>query len=262
MAATATPGRDEMLHAATPTNATMTHPTVTPDAAGAARAAARVLRAEIEAAGRAGRTLHLALAGGTTPRATYAQLASEVADAAHVHVWAGDERLVPPGSPESNAAMIRQVLIGTGAAFPPENLHAVPADLDPDRACAAYAHEIARRVPPDAAGVPRFDLVVLGVGEDGHTASLFPGSPALAARGTCVVVRDAPKPPPLRVSLTLPVLTAARRRLVLVTGEAKARAVAAARRGPDPAVPASLLPADHTDWILDAAAAALLERGA
>jgi 6-phosphogluconolactonase len=119
-----------------------------------------------------------------------------------------------------------------------------------------------RLLPADELGTPILDIAFLGLGEDGHTASLFPEGAGLAPSGSaCVVVTDAPKPPPVRISLTMPVLAAARARVVLATGAGKAAAVAAALEGPDPRIPASLLPVAGTTWVLDAEAAGSIDDG-
>ena len=207
--------------------------------------------AEAIAAGRGqGRTVHLSLAGGTTPRATYERMATLVDDWEGVELWLGDERLVPPDDPESNYRLLAETLLEpTGAVA-----HPVPTGGSAEEAASAYAREVRRRVPAGPDGVPALDLALLGLGEDGHTASLFPHAPALDVRGeVCVAVHDAPKPPPDRVSLTLDVLRAARRSLILAVGEAKASAVAGVLSGPDAGVPASLL-ADGLELILDRAA--------
>jgi 6-phosphogluconolactonase len=126
-------------------------------------------------------------------------------------------------------------------------VHRIPGELGPEAAAAAYAEEFDDVV---------LDAVLLGMGPDGHTASLFPGHPALRADGTVVAVRDAPKPPPERVSLTLRTLNAARRLVLLVTGEGKADALARVVAGPDPAIPASLLERERLEIVADEAALA------
>ena len=122
------------------------------------------------------------------------------------------------------------------------NVYRIPAELGPDEGADLYA-EVVEFVAP-------FDLVVLGVGEDGHTASLFPGHPALNADGLTVGIHDAPKPPPERVSLTLGVLRDARRVIILATGAGKADAVARAKRRE---VPSGMIP--RARWVIDRAAA-------
>jgi 6-phosphogluconolactonase len=209
--------------------------------------------AEAIGAGRAdGRPVHLSVAGGNTPRATYHQLARLVDDWKGVELWLGDERMVPLDDPESNYRLLDETLLRQTGAL----AHPVPTEGSAEDAASAYAREIRRRVPAGPDGVPVLDLAFLGLGEDGHTASLFPHAPALSVRGeVCVAVHDAPKPPPDRISLTLDVLQAARRSLILAVGEGKASAVAGVVSGPDPAVPASLLADGPLELIVDRTAA-------
>jgi len=217
--------------------------------------AAEVLERLLDAARRERAAAHLALAGGNTPRRTYELLAQRMKDWRGIELWFGDERCVEPEDPESNYRMVREALIDR-AGIPSEQVHRIPAELGPDRGAAAYADQLRERLPSDEHGRPVLDLALLGLGEDGHTASLFPGGPALDAGGEiCVGVHDAPKPPPERVTLTLGVLLAARRCLLLATGAAKGDAVAAVLAGPDRSVPASLLRVGRLDVIVDDAAA-------
>ena len=225
--------------------------TVTDGELEASELAADRLTGAIAAGRREGRGVHLSLAGGTTPRAAYERLATLVESWEGVELWLGDERLVPPDDPESNYRLVAETLLEAGALA-----HAVPTGGSAEEAASAYGREIRRRVPAGPDGAPELDLALLGLGEDGHVASLFPHSPLLEARGqVCVAVHDAPKPPPDRVSLTLEVLRAARSIIVLAVGESKARAAAAALAGPDPGVPASLLADGALELILDRAAA-------
>ncbi len=227
---------------------------VLPATADAADVAARMIA---EVLRRAGPT-HLLLAGGTTPRAAYARLTHLVEDWSSVHLWFGDERYVPPDHPDANAAMVAESLIAK-ISIPHENLHLVPTHLALADAAARYAAELAATVEHDGHGTPALDVVLLGLGEDGHIASLFPHSPGLAANApNAIPVNDAPKPPPRRVSVSLPVINAATTRIVLATGTGKAAAVAAALGPPDPALPASMLRRAGTIYILDAPAAAKL----
>jgi 6-phosphogluconolactonase len=181
----------------------------------------------------------LVLAGGTTPRRCYELLAHLEVEWGRVAVLFGDERCVAPDHPDSNYRMARESLLDRVA---PATVYRMPGELGPDEAAGAYAHVIAPVVP--------LDVVLLGVGEDGHTASLFPGHPALNAHGLAVGVRDAPKPPPQRVTLTLPALQSARRVIILATGAGKADAVARAKRGE---VPSGMIAGAR--WLLDRAAA-------
>ena len=219
------------------------------DAERLAGAAAALL---IEAA-RARPALGLLLAGGTTPRRAYERVAAtaSAADFAGVHLWYGDERMVAPDHADSNHAMVARAWLAP-MQVPPAQIHRIRGELPAVDAARAAAQELRDHAAGRAIAM---DLVVLGIGSDGHTASLFPGDPALT-------VDDAPFAPArsgARVTATLPLLCAARRVIFLAAGEAKAAAVARALAGPDPATPASLVrPAGEILWLLDRAAASLL----
>ncbi|TAN34806.1 6-phosphogluconolactonase [bacterium] len=194
--------------------------------------------ADIAAALREGaRTL--VLAGGTTPRQCYELLSRLEVAWGRVAVLFGDERCVPPDHPDSNYRMARESLLDRVA---PATVYRMPGELGPDAAARAYARVIEAVAP--------LDVVLLGVGEDGHTASLFPGHVALRAPGLAVGIHDAPKPPPQRVTLTLTALQAARRVIILATGSGKADAVARAKRQE---VPSGMIASAR--WLLDRAAA-------
>lgn len=201
-------------------------------AAVATAAAERFLAAAEEAVQRRGRFI-VSLAGGATPRALYTRLAA----AAHrdavpwrkTIVFFGDERAVPPDHPESNYGMARQTLL-EHVPIPPEQVHRILGEAaDPEHAAASYEAVLRETFPGEPA--PRFDLVLLGIGADGHTASLFPGHSALEEEKRWVVVASAPKPGPPRITLTLPALRAGRRILFLVTGEEKSAVFARAFGG-------------------------------
>jgi 6-phosphogluconolactonase len=222
---------------------------VVPDArALARRAAERILEAVRGAVAERGRC-SVALAGGSTPRATYEVLGSSALAAAlpwpAVDWYFGDERAVPPDHAESNyRAAVETLFAGREQALASVNrMPGDAADLE------AAAREYGERLPE------ALDLLLLGMGEDGHTASLFPGSPALAERSARVVVVTGPKPPNPRLTVTPPVIEAARATLVLVSGAGKADALARALEGPlDPgSTPAQL--ARGGTWIVDRAAA-------
>jgi 6-phosphogluconolactonase len=214
----------------------------------AARLIAELLDATLTARGKA----HLALAGGTTPAGAYAQLEPRSWDG--VELWFGDERCVGPNDPEANYHMVAQTLLGHAAGA---LVHRIEGELGAERGAAAYDALLRERVVSDGGLLPVLDIALLGIGEDGHTASLFPHNPALHAHGmACVPVHDAPKPPPDRISLSLEVLRNARSVILLASGSAKAAALASALAGPDPAVPASLLVGDHLSVIADTAALA------
>jgi 6-phosphogluconolactonase len=223
----------------------MTHePLVTrvDDAEAAAERAAEVLAAAITGARTVHGHAHVALAGGSTPRRCYELLGPLMDEWRDVHLWFGDERCVPAEDPESNARLVADSL-----AAPDAVVHRIQGELGPDAAAAAYAEEF---------GETRLDVALLGLGEDGHTASLFPHAPALEARGVAVGVRGAPKPPPDRVSLTLPTLNHSHRIVLLVTGAGKAAALARVLGERDPGTPASLLARDHLEIVADDAALA------
>ncbi len=208
---------------------------VFPDAEGVARHAADAVAARIADARRDGRELHTALAGGSTPRRAYELLAEIEGSWKHVHLWLGDERCVPEDDPQSNARMVRESLLTAGRAGAP-TLHSVPSPEVPEDAAWLYGLEVRERVP-DAV----FDIVLLGMGPDGHTCSLFPGHPVLGVSQALVApVRESPKPPPERVTLTLPVVRRARFTLLLTSGEEKREPLARALAG-DTSIPLALL---------------------
>jgi 6-phosphogluconolactonase len=182
----------------------------------------------------------LALAGGSTPARAYQLLAEAALEWGRVTVLFGDERCVPPDHPDSNFLMARRSLLDR---VNPGSMHRMAGELGPDVAASLY-EPIVRWLSP-------LDLVLLGMGPDGHTASLFPGHPEVSAEGMAVGVRSAPKPPPERVSLTLGCLRQARRVVFIVTGADKAAAFAAAARGE---VPAGMIP--NAEYLVDRAVAA------
>ena len=219
----------------------------------AAQAAALELAASVAKARKERGAAHVSLAGGRTPRRAYELLAPMLADPADIHWWFGDERCVPPGDPESNYRLVAESLLATGS-IPPVQVHRIRGEDPPAAAAAAYDEELRHRVPADG-GVPVLDVALLGLGEDGHTASLFPGDPALEVTDRLAVPVVAVKPPPNRITLTLPVLLAARRVLILAPGAGKADAVRRVLAGPDPATPASLLAPANVTLVVDEAAA-------
>ena len=209
------------------------------DAEEAARRAAKVLAAAIDGARTIHGAAHLALSGGSAVR-VYDLLGPMLPEWRDVHLWYGDERIVPLDDEESNHRQATEHLQAPDATW-----HPVPTDLGAEGAATAYASELE--------GVT-LDVALNGMGPDGHTASLFPGYPQLHAGGVAVAVRDSPKPPPERVTLTLGKLNEARKILLLVTGAEKAPMLARVIAGPDPGVPASLLHRDRLEVIADAAA--------
>ena len=213
-----------------------------PDADAVAEAAAGFLSSRIARAVDERGFCHLMLAGGETPDAAYRRLATVPGVPwERVQIWFGDERAVPPQDPQSNYQRIMDALAGP-AGLDLLSVHRMEAD-DPDLEVAAARY---------AAVLPeRIDVLVLGVGEDGHTASLFPGSPALGAVRRVVPVLDAPKPPERRLTITPSVIGSARKVMVLAKGRGKAAALRAAIQGPwDPAVCPAQLALGGT-WIAD-----------
>lgn len=205
---------------------------------------------------------HIALAGGSTPRRAYELAADVEADWSRATLWFGDERCVPPDHEHSNYGMVRRALLsrlGSGADAP--RVERMEGERGPDDGAAAY-EAVLREEFGD--GVPRLDLVLVGLGPDAHTASLFPADPALGESDRLAVGVPTPGMAPLvsRITVTLPVVNAAREVVFLVSGEDKAKAVARAFAGPpDPHAPASLVaPEDGSlTLIADPAAAARLE---
>lgn len=234
----------------------------------AARAAALeiVRRAEVAQTTRGHFTL--ALAGGSTPRAVYALLASDeflpLVDWTNAYVFWGDDRCVPPDHPDSNYHMARQALLDY-VPIPMDHIYRMQGEREPEQAAADY--EMALRTffgerSSEDFVTPRFDLLLLGMGDDGHTASLFPGTPVLNERERWVAAQYVDKLGAWRLTLTPPALNAAEAVLFLVTGATKAPALAAVLEGlPDAdRYPAQLVqPRDGVvDWYVDEAAAALL----
>ncbi|GAB4501199.1 MAG: 6-phosphogluconolactonase [Anaerolineales bacterium] len=199
----------------------------------------------------------VALSGGSTPRALYERLTRAPLDWQAIHLFWGDERCVPPEHPDSNYRMTAESLLKY-IPIPPENVHRAPGELPPAQAAEGYEQEL-RAFFGD---FPRFDLVLLGMGDDGHTASLFPGSPALAesTRWAIAAEHDAP-PPPLvaRVTLTFGVFNAARRVIFLVSGAGKAQRLMEIQRGGSALPAARIQPVGgELLWLVDSSAAAQL----
>lgn len=240
---------------------------VSPDAAALAEAAAsRFLLEATAAVEERGRFL-VCLSGGATPLGLYRVLAaSPYRDAvpwASVEVFWGDERLVPKDDPENSYSQARDALLDP-VAVPVANIHRVRSTMSPSAAVADYTARLraAARATRSAAGWPRFDLVLLGLGRDGHTASLFPGSPVEQTAPVVAVMADYDGRPANRVTLTPPVFDDARRVWFLVTGEGKAEAVASTLQGPDDPArwPAQRIRplGGELSWWLDPGAARLL----
>lgn len=188
---------------------------------------------------------HLVLAGGNTPREIYRDLCGVRTDWAAWHIYFGDERCLPRNDPARNSHMVAETWLDS-VAIPPRQVHSIAAELGAARASRQYS-EMLRPVGD-------FDLVLLGLGEDGHTASLFPDHDWGAAMGSpdSLAVFDAPKPPPERVSMSAARLSRARQVLFLVSGESKRLAVSAWRAGRD--IPArAIRPTSGVDILVESA---------
>jgi len=268
-----------------------------PDPAAVAREAALIVRDALAAAIRERGRADLALTGGSTAGALYGVLTSpefrDGLDWERVHLWWGDERYVPTDHPDSNAGLAFDSLLAIGARsgesgdgasstdvlaertpglpIPAANVHPIPVDLAIARgsegaawAAEEYARQLKNQLPTTPDGVPTFDVVLLGVGPDGHILSVFPESRALEATGP--VVRTVPAPTHVgphfeRITLDPRILEAARQVVVMITGDAKAEMLARLLGSEDEAstLPAGRAIRDNAIWLLDSAAARLIE---
>ncbi|MEN8175553.1 MAG: 6-phosphogluconolactonase [Pseudomonadota bacterium] len=207
----------------------------------AAAVVAHIEAAAKEAVARRGR-FSLVLAGGTTPLKAYHLLSQMSAGADNWHIFYGDERCLPADHAERNSRAAAEAWLD-GGRIPKANIHIIPAERGADAAAQQYTQILEGWLP--------FDLVLLGMGEDGHVASLFPGQ-VHDPKAPVVAVHDAPKPPPDRVSLNLPVLAGARACLVVITGAAKRTAVEAWQvRHADLPVARLAKAADHLSVLVD-----------
>ncbi len=244
-------------------------PTVDALMRAAAEAFVRCAAESIRVSGR----FAVALSGGSTPASLYALLATDAyarrVDWPRVHVFWGDERCVPPGDPASNYRLARESLLDH-VPLPIANLHRIRGEDDPAAAAAAYERALRQAFatpdgPPRHAPGSRFDLVLLGMGDNGHTASLFPGMPAVHERGRWVVAQQVVAEPMWRVTLTPVVINAAGEVVFLVSGRGKAATLGRVLDGPHQpdALPAQVVAprSGRLRWLVDAAAAADLRRG-
>lgn len=234
-------------------------------------AAARLVTAVVDAQAARG-SASVVLTGGSIGIATLRELASSPArdaiDWSALDLWWGDERFLPAGDAERNETQAREALLDA-VPLDPTRVHPMaPSDGefgdDPEAAAEAYAVQLAHAAQPeDHAEVPTFDVTLLGVGPDGHINSLFPGMPALYDTRTVVGVRGSPKPPPVRISLTLPVVARSQEVWLLVAGEEKAGVVRLALGGAGPVqIPAAGAHGlRRTLWLLDRAAASQIPTG-
>ena len=220
----------------------------------AAKAAERIAR-------RAASGGHVALAGGSTPRAAYELLAEKILDWSRCQLWFGDERCVTRDDERSNFRMVRQALLERLAGSEPA-VHRIAGELGPHEAAQDYEQQLTQAFGGET---PRLDLVVLGLGADGHCASLFPGQASLAERERLVVGVDRAGLEPFvpRVTLTLRAINAASEVIFLAVGTAKAESLARAYRGPQtPDIPASLVAPRRGSltFLIDHDAAAVIEQ--
>ncbi|MFI6346797.1 6-phosphogluconolactonase [Streptomyces sp. NPDC050560] len=234
-------------------------------------AAARLITRVVDAQAARG-SASVVLTGGRNGNGLLAALAASPArdavDWARIDLWWGDERFLPEGHEDRNVTQARAALLDA-VPLDPARVHPMPASDGPwgsdvDGAAAAYAEELATAARPEDHGrVPTFDVLMLGVGPDTHVASLFPELPAVReTERTVVGVHGAPKPPPVRISLTLPAIRAAREVWLLAAGEDKARAaeIALSGAGEVQAPAAGARGRARTLWLLDSAAASRLPR--
>jgi 6-phosphogluconolactonase len=241
----------------------MTRVTTLPDPEAVASAAASEIAGLLEAARAARGVAHLALSGGDTPRRTYELLAQTLEHWDGVDVWFVDERCVSPEDEQSNYRLAAETILRP-AGIREQRIHRMRGELGPEEGASRYREELrangfiaGRRASPEpntGAGAT-IDVALLGIGPEAHIASLFPHSPALAVTGElCVGIAHSPKPPPERITLTLPMLHAVRHSLLIATGEDKAGAVSAMLGDPSESVPASLLARERLSMIVDEAA--------
>jgi 6-phosphogluconolactonase len=241
------------------------HPelTILPDAAQLAQAAVNEFRTVAQRAIAQHGRFTVALSGGNTPRSVYLLLAQQGRESLHwqkIFIFFGDERHVPPDDLQSNYRMARESLLAH-VPLPKQNVFRVIAELPAEKAAKYYEDKLRSffQLAPDA--LPRFDLIFLGLGEDGHTASLFPGSAALAESKRLVVANWVEKFQSFRITLTFPVLNAGAEVVFLVSGESKAEVVRDIFTKADAIYPSQMVrPREgRLLWMLDQPAAALLE---
>ncbi len=223
----------------------------------AAAYVAQVSAAAIAARGR----FSVALSGGSLPKLLGPALTAQPLDWSAWHVFWADERCVPPTHPDSNH-FVAQAYLFAHAPIPSSQIYNPNTTLDPAQAAAAYQATLAQIFALHPPALPRFDLILLGLGEDGHTASLFPGHPLLQETERWVApIFDSPKPPPQRLTLTLPVLNHARQVAFITAGAGKADILAQVLAA-DSTLPAHLVQPSAGDlhWFVDEAAAARLNK--
>jgi 6-phosphogluconolactonase len=233
----------------------MTRWTVLPDAAAVAVATAdRFIATGVAAIEERG-IFHAALSGGGTPKQVYPLLLEperrDAIDWGRVEFWWGDERSVPPDHPESNFGVAYGMLISQLPGVRPDRIHRMPAEAsDIDAAAMTYESEIRLAFGARGDTPPAFDLIWLGMGPDGHTASLFPGTAALEEERRWVVANWVPQQDTWRMTFTYPLLEAARDVIIVVTGADKADAIRAIRAGGS-GLPAERVSGERVEWIVD-----------
>jgi 6-phosphogluconolactonase len=206
------------------------------------------------------------LSGGSTPRPMHRLLGSEPLRSRipwhRMHLFWGDERCVPACSPESNYGLAREDLLER-IAIPPGHVHPMPGEMDPETGAASYEKDLMASLTMGSGARPALDLLFLGLGPDGHTASLFPGHPALEERKRWVVAVKGGRPDVYRLTMTFPLMNRAGKVVFMASGEEKAEVVKAILEGENSDLPAGrIAPFSGTLlWVLDRDAASLLSRG-
>jgi 6-phosphogluconolactonase len=227
---------------------------------GAAGRIASLLAECVQARGRA----MIALSGGGTPRHVYRALASDSLQPGvpweNVHVFWGDERCVPPDHPESNFGMANETLLSR-LKIPAGNIHRIMGEKNPQDAARRYDEELRRTFPVDGLELPKFDVMLLGLGDDGHTASLFPGTPVIEQQRWLAIAVRPNGQETARITLTFPVINNSRHVLFLVSGKGKSPILAEVLHGSGTMLPAQLVsPVDgELRWLVDQDAASQIQ---
>jgi 6-phosphogluconolactonase len=237
---------------------------IVPDSAALNRVAAAEFQTAAESAIAEHDWFSVALSGGNTPRSFYSLLAQEYKTALpwnKIHFFFGDERYVPADHPDSNYRMANEALFSQ-ISIPAENIHRVRTELSPESAASEYESELRSQFGLKSNDLPRLDLVLLGLGDDGHTASLFPGSAAVQETSCLVVANWVEKFQGFRITLTFPVLNHAAEVLFLVSGASKAQILREVLGSGTTEFPAQRVRPDHGRllWLADKDAAKLLPR--